>query len=105
LAFRLNWKKLIKITFTIIAVIFAVSIGVNLAFYYQLHSTLSSDAAYLQIRNYYLLSGISTILLFFTALLGAVYVMAMGAKHALDKGIIKLHDQQELEPALDDDAP
>lgn len=103
--FAMNWKKLIESSFKIITVMLVVSIVISMAFYYQLHSIIRSDPAYLQISSYLFISRISAILLFFTALLGVAYVMAIAAKRTVDKGIIRLHEHQELKPALEGDAP
>jgi hypothetical protein len=84
---------------------FAVSTVISIVFYYQLHSTLRTDATYMQIRGYFTLTGVSSLLLFFAALLGVAYVMIIWAKRTLDKGILRLHEEQKLEQALIDDAP
>ncbi len=84
---------------------FAVSAVISIGFYYQLHSTLWTDSTYVQIRGYFILTGISTLLLFFALLAGVAYVMVILAKRTLDKGILRLHEEQKLERALDDDAP
>ena len=102
---ELNWKRLVETSFKIIAVMFAVSALISIAFYYQLHSTLRTDPTYVQIRGYFTLTGVSSLLLFFATLLGVAYVMVIWAKRTLDKGILRLHEEQKLEQALIDDAP
>ncbi len=102
---ELNWKRLIETSFKIIVVMFAVLAVISTAFYYQLHSTLRTDPTYMQIRSYFSLIGIPTLLLFFTLLLGVAYVMVIQAKRTLDKGVLRLHEEQKLERALIDDAP
>ncbi len=101
----MNWKRVIETSFKIIAVCFAVSVVISVVFYYQFHSTARTDPNYLQVRGYFYATGIPTILLFLANLVGVAYFMAISAKHTLDRGIIKMYERQELEQALDDDAP
>jgi hypothetical protein len=104
-AFELNWKAVIETCFKIITVMFAITVVISVAFYYQFHSIPRTDPSYLQMRGYFYATAVPTMMLLFGSLLGVAYFMAISAKHTLDKGIIKLYQAQELEQALDDDAP
>ena len=66
---------------------FSITFILSLTSYWGLNLILQSQ------EIYYL--GIATLALLFPFLLSIAYVMAVTANHALEKGIIRLRDQEE----------
>jgi hypothetical protein len=79
----MDTAKIAKIT----CIAFSITFILSLTSYWGLNLILQSQ------EIYYL--GIATLALLFPFLLSIAYVMVVTANHALEKGIIRLRDQEE----------
>ena len=78
-------------------IVFSTAFIVTLISYLGLNFILHSE------EIYYL--GITTIALLFPFLLSIAYVMAITAKHTLEKGIIRLRYEEELKCPIAENKP